>query len=266
MTRPLPSRRAVRSIGGILTDMSPVDWQAFFTAHAPHYDENGFAQNTVAEIDFFLNLFPLQRGARILDIGCGTGRHAVELAKRGFDVTGLDLTPAMLARASAKAEAAGVSVNLVQGNARAFSFDVPFDAAICLCEGGFGLLGAGEDPDEQAAGIFQSAHRALKPGGSFLLTGLNGYSAIRRFQDESTISGAFDPATMIAEYDDEWDLPEGKQIVTVRERLFIAPEVVRHLRNAGFRVDAVYGGTAGHWDRRPLMLDEVEAMFVCRRP
>ena len=245
--------------------MASVDWQTFFTAHAPHYDENPFTKNTVAEIDFLLELFPIPKGARILDVGCGTGRHSVELAKRGFEVTGLDLTPAMLEIARAKAEAAGVRVNFLHGNASAFAFGTPFDVAICLCEGGFGLLGAGEDPDEQAIGVFGSIFKALKSGGCFLMTALNGYSAIRRFQDESTISGALDPSTMVAEYDDEWDLPEGKQIVTVRERLFIPPEVTKFLRSAGFRVDAVYGGTAGHWGRRPLMLDEVEAMYVCRK-
>lgn len=246
--------------------MGSVDWQTFYTAHAAHYDENVFTKNTVAEVDFFLELFPIPKGARILDVGCGTGRHSIELAKRGYQVTGLDLTPAMLAKASEKAEREGVEVTFVQGNARSFSFDQPFDAAICLCEGGFGLLAAAEDPDEQAQGILGSVSRALKPGGCFLLTVLNGYSAIRRFQDESTVSGAFDPATMVAEYDDEWDLPEGRKIVTVRERLYIAPEVVRFITAAGLRVDAVYGGTAGHWGRRPLMLDEVEAMFVCRKP
>lgn len=241
------------------------DWQEFFTAHAPRYDENPFTKATVAEVDFLLDLFPLASGSRILDVGCGTGRHSIELAVRGFDVSGLDLTQAMLDIAEAKAAAAGVAVNFVQGNARSFKFDQPFDAALCVCEGGLGLLGPGEVPDEQVTDILGSIAKALKPGGCFLMTTLNGYSAIRRFKDESTVSGAFDPATMIAEYDDEWDLPEGKKIVSVRERLYIAPELVRFLELSGFRVDAVYGGTAGYWGRRPLMLDEVEAMFVCRR-
>ena len=84
-------------------------------------------------------------------------------------------------------------------------------------------------------------------------------------KDEMVLEGRFDPATMYANYQDQWDLPEGPRIMTVRERLFIAPEVVRMLQDSGFAVDNVFGGTAGHWARRFLSLDEVEAMFVCRR-
>jgi hypothetical protein len=84
-------------------------------------------------------------------------------------------------------------------------------------------------------------------------------------KDEHTIEGRFDPGTMMASYQDEWDLPEGTKLMTITERLFIAPELARILRQSGFEVQHVYGGTAGHWGRRPLSLDEVEAMFVCRR-
>jgi len=242
-----------------------LDWKRFFDAHAPYYDQNSFAQHTNAEVDFLLTLFPLPSGARILDIGCGTGRHSVELARRGFDVTGLDLSTGMLQIARAKAEAAGLGIHFVEGDATRFTFPQPFDAAICLCEGGFGLLGESDEPYGHATAILSCVAAALKSGGGFLLTAMNGYSAIRRFTDENTQSGAFDPASMLACYEDDWDLPEGKRTVVVRERLFIAPEIDRLLKGAGFRVEAIYGGTAGHWGRRPLMLDEVEAMFVCRK-
>lgn len=243
----------------------PTDWRAFFDSHAPHYDQNPFTKDTLAEVDFLLTLFPIPVGAKILDVGCGTGRHSIELARRGYEVTGLDLSEGMLEVARAKASEAGVEVRWICADATAFKLDQVFDAAICLCEGGFGLLGSEDDPWAHDSSILARISEHLKPGAGFLLTALNGYSALRRMKDEHVANGAFNPATMVAHYEDEWELPEGNRIVQIRERLFIAPEVVRMLQEAGFRVDAVYGGTAGNWGRRPLMLDEVEAMYVCRK-
>jgi len=241
------------------------EWQQFFDAHAPYYDQNGFTQNTVAEVDFLLTLYPIVPNSRILDIGCGTGRHSVELAKRGYRVTGLDLSEGMLNVARAKAEAAGVEVTWIQADATDFSFEDSFDAAICLCEGGVGLIEKSENAEVHDLAIFQNIARSLAPNAPFVLTALNGYSIIRQMKDEMVHEGRFDTATMMANYQDQWDLPEGSVIKTIRERLFIAPEVVRMLQSAGFVVDNVFGGTAGHWGRRFLSLDEVEAMYVCRR-
>lgn len=238
------------------------EWEAFFDAHAPHYDENPFAQHTVAEVDLLIELLGVTPGARLLDIGCGTGRHALELSSRGFLVTGIDLSQGMLDVARSKPGAE--SVAWFNADATTFDLGKTFDAAYCLCEGGFGLIGTHDDPYEHDAAILERAAAHLGPGAMFVLTCLNGYSVIRQMKDEMTAEGKFDPATMLSAYVDEWELPEGKRHIQIRERLFIAPEVIAMLRKCGFRCEHVYGGTAGHWGRRPLMLDEVEAMFVCR--
>lgn len=246
--------------------MQPVDWKAFFDTHAPHYMENGFTKWTTTEVQFLLDLFQLPEGASILDLGCGTGRHAIELAKRGFRVTGVDLSSGMLDQARKTAEAAGVSVEWIEADATTFCSADHFDAVICLCEGGFGLVGANEDPVTHDLGILKTAFTSLRPGGSFLLTALNGYSIIRQMKDEHIQEGRFDPATMMAAYIDEMQLPEGPQHIYIRERLFIPPEVVSMMRHAGFVVEHVWGGTAGEWGKRPVKLDEIEAMYVARKP
>lgn len=241
------------------------DWRAFFDAHAPHYDQNVFAQNTAAEVDFFLKIFPLSPGASILDVGCGTGRHCIELAKRGYRATGVDLSPGMLEVARAKAAGAGVEVEFVEADATQFELGKTFDAGLCLCEGGFGLIGPGEDAEAHDRAILRQTAKHLVSGAPFLLTALNGYSIIRQMKDEHVADGRFDPATMIANYQDQLDLPEGPRIVTIYERLFIPPEVVRQLDQEGFRCHHVFGGTAGNWGTRPIQLDEIEVMYVCRR-
>lgn len=243
-----------------------VDWNAFFDAHAPHYMENPFTRNTRAEVDFLLDELKPPAGGSILDLGCGTGRHSVELAARGYRVTGVDLSEGMLAEARKAAAAAGVMVDWIRADATEFRADRPYDAAICLCEGGFGLIGAQEDPVAHDLAILRTAYVALRPAGGFLLTALNGYAIIRRMSDENVAHGSFDPATMMAAYADEWNLPEGKREVYIRERLFIPPEIVAMMRHVGFEVPHVWGGTAGDWGRRPVKLDEIEAMFVGRKP
>ncbi|HLO97984.1 MAG TPA: methyltransferase domain-containing protein [Fimbriimonas sp.] len=238
-------------------------WQEFFDNEAETYDQNPFAQHTEAEVDFLLSLYHLPPGSAILDVGCGTGRHSVELAKRGYKVTGLDMSPAMLAKAREK-DPAG-TVEWVEADATNFALDKVYDAAVCLCEGSLGLIERGEDPVKHDLSVFRNVASHLKPNAPFVLTCLNGYSVIRQMKDEFIADGRFNPATMVSNYMDEWALPSGTKQIQVYERLFIAPEVANMLAMAGFGVDAVYGGTAGHWGRRPLSLDEVEAMFCARK-
>jgi SAM-dependent methyltransferase len=147
--------------GTILAGKS--SWESFFDAHAPIYDENVFTRNTVAEVDFLLDELAIPPGSEILDVGCGTGRHAIELAGRGYVVTGLDLSSAMLARADSAARQRGVSVEWLQADATRFAFPSRFDAALCLCEGAFGLLGHDDDPIEQPLAILRNIALSLKP-------------------------------------------------------------------------------------------------------
>lgn len=252
-------------------------WEQFFDEHAPFYEQNPYTKNTRAEVEFMLDLFKLPAGSTILDLGCGTGRHAIALAEKGFRVTGVDLSAGMLAQAKMNAQSKGVrmfaedevpnlpGVRFIKADATTFRSDIEFDAVINLCEGGFGLIEKSEDPIAHDLGILRSAYLACRANGWFLLTAMNGYAIIRQMSDEQVQDGRFDPATMLSVYDDEWDLPEGKKIVPIYERLFIPPELIALLRHTGFEVLNVWGGTAGEWGQRPIKLDEVEAMFVCRK-
>jgi 2-polyprenyl-3-methyl-5-hydroxy-6-metoxy-1,4-benzoquinol methylase len=240
-------------------------WQQFFDEHAPRYKENAFTGNTRAEAEFIIKLFDMPKGTRILDMGCGTGRHSIALALKGYQVTGVDLSEGMLNEAIRTADEAGVQVEWVHADATKWRSDILYDVALCLCEGGFGLIEQGEDPVGHDLAILRNISDSLRPNGSFLLTAMNGYAMIRQMTDEYVEQGRFNPATMLAVYEDEWKLPEGKRTMTVRERLFIPPEVVAMLTHVGFDVLNVWGGTAGEWGERNLKLDEVEAMYVCRK-
>src|SRR5205085_11178373 len=106
--------------------------EIFFDSHAPHYMRNSFTRNTLAEVDFLLEVLELAPGASILDIGCGTGRHSIELAKRGYRVTGVDISSGMLAEAEKAAQEANVVVEWIWSDATQFQATKQFDAAICL--------------------------------------------------------------------------------------------------------------------------------------
>jgi len=242
---------------------APNSWQTFFDAHAPIYEDNVFTKNTAREVEFLLEELALPPGGAVLDIGCGTGRHAIELARRGYAVTGLDLSTAMLARAAAAAKAAGVTVDWLHADATRFTLPARYDAAICLCEGAFGLLGQGDDPIEQPLSILRNIARSLKPQGKTLLTVLNGTAMLRRHTDADVAAGRFDPLTMVAT--GAFPPREGLPPVAVRERAFLPTELVLLFRLADLPVIHLWGGTAGNWGRRSLDLDEMEIMVVARK-
>jgi len=238
-------------------------WKEFFDAHAPIYDENEFTKNTIREVDFLVKELELSPGASILDVGCGTGRHSVELAKRGHAVTGLDLSSEMLAQAAEAASVAGVEVEWVHADAAKFSLTKTYDAAIGLCEGGCGLLGRQDDPIEQPLAILSNVSQCLKPGAKALFTVLNAALMFRKYQNEDVAKGRFDPVALVESSDHPPQ--EGLPAIPVRERAFVATELTLLCRLAGMSVLNVWGGTAGNWGRRPIDLDEIEIMFVARK-
>jgi SAM-dependent methyltransferase len=239
------------------------NWETFFDAHAPVYDENVFTKNTVKEVDFLLEELGLAPGSSILDVGCGTGRHSIELAKRGYALTGLDLSSEMLAQAAAKAEAEGVHVDWIQSDAARFSLPRKFDAAIGLCEGGCGLLGQGDDPIDQPLAILSNVSRCLKPRAKALFTVLNAAAMIRKYGNEDVAEGRFDPLAMVESSDHPPQ--EGMPAVAVRERAFVPTELVLLFRLAGMSVVNIWGGTAGNWGKRLIDLDEIEIMIVAHK-
>jgi len=245
--------------------LSDNTWEQFFNGHAPVYMDNVFTKNTIAEADFIIEELKLPQGCFILDVGCGTGRHAVELARRGFRVTGVDISKGMLDQARAAAAEAGVEIELVRADVSKRLPPGPFDVALCLCEGAFGLLGDSDSSADHDLSILANINGALADGAPLMLTALNALAMIRRVSDEDVRSGRFDPQTLVEEHEMEYDTPEGKKPVLLRERSFVPSELALLMDAAGFQIEHIGGGTAGNWGRRGVELDEMEIMVIARK-
>jgi SAM-dependent methyltransferase len=124
-------------------------------------------QATQAEAEFVIDAMGLAPGSQVLDVGCGYGRHAMELAARGIHVVGLDLSTPLLVRGGEEAHRRGLTINFIRGDMRELDFDAQFDGAYCL----FSTFGYFDDETNKKT--VANIARALRPGGRVLLELLN---------------------------------------------------------------------------------------------
>lgn len=149
---------------------------------AEAYDDFGFTHKTQHQVDFLADALTLQPDARILDVGCGTGRHSLELARRGYRTMGVDISEGMVNVGRRQAAEEDLPAEFHMADARDLRFEHEFDAAICLCEGAFGLAGNEEGHRRILAGVAC----ALNPGAPFILTAINVLKVARQLDiDES---------------------------------------------------------------------------------
>jgi D-alanine-D-alanine ligase len=154
-------------------------WETFFDENFTRLGlEPIEPDRTRKETDFIVGALQLEKGSRVLDLGCGVGRHSLELARRGFPhVTGLDFSRPSLDRAIGQAEREGLPVRFIEGDMRRIPFEGELDAAFSF----FTSFGYFDDPKEDERTI-ASVARALKEGGRFLLEVANRDYIVRHFQ------------------------------------------------------------------------------------
>ncbi len=204
-----------------------------------------------AEVDFLVESLALDRGARVLDMACGQGRHAVELAARGFRVTGLDISEPSIARARQQAEARGVELDLVQLDMRALQADGEFDAVFNFGSS-FGFFPT-EDEDLH---VLRVAARALRPGGRLVIETINDLWLARHAEPRGW--RALDDGTIVTEdrrYDARsrrssaiWTLIRrdgSRSELRHSMRVYSCPELLRLLAQAGLEPIGVWGGADG---------------------
>jgi len=249
-------------------------YEQLFENYACKYDKECFVQGTAGECDFIEAEAGRDKSIKIIDIGCGTGRHAIELVKRGYTVTGVDLSEAQIARAREKAKEAGLTIDFQKHDARALPFDGQFDLAIMLCEGGFSLM----ETDEMNFAILKSATKALKGKGKFIFTTLNGlfplFHSVKEFYETAQKEGqsqckdcSFDLMTFrdhnTAVFEDD---SGNKRELKCNERYYVPSEITWLLKTLGFKTIDIFGAKLGAYSRNDkLTTDDFEMLVVAEK-
>jgi ubiquinone/menaquinone biosynthesis C-methylase UbiE len=249
-------------------------YEKLFENYAGQYDKETFTGGTIGECDFLEKELAGNKTLKILDVGCGTGRHAIELTKRGYQVTGIDLSENQLARARKKATAENLHIDFRQADARNLPFEKEYDVAIMLCEGGFPLM----ETDEMNYEILKSVTRSLKQNCKFIFTTLNGLFPIHNSIETFTNAGnadknasyhenKFDLMTFrdhnITEIEDD----DGKKIqLESNERYYIPSEITWLLKSLGFKTIDIFGAKLGKFSREDtLTINDFEMLVIAEK-
>ncbi|OGU64917.1 MAG: SAM-dependent methyltransferase [Stygiobacter sp. RIFOXYC12_FULL_38_8] len=243
-------------------------YEELFTNYGNTYDSEVFTTGTQGEVDFIEKEINYDKAKKILDIGCGTGRHSIELAKRGYQVFGFDLSEDQLSKAIEKANACGAVVRFERKDARDFDYNHEFDVGIMLCEGGFSLM----ETDEMNFSILKNAFNSIKPGGKLIFTTLNGlfplYHSVKEFINSSdgserTKNNTFDLMTFRdhSSFDTADDSGVAKHL-ECNERYYVPPEITWLLKSIGFLSVEIFGARLGEFSRDHKLTTEDFEMLV----
>ena len=185
-------------------------------------------ERTREEVDFVVERLELEPRARVLDVACGHGRHSLELARRGFRVTGVDLSARSIELAREAAASEGLDATFVERDARELDFDAEFDASINLFTSVLGYF----DEEAENRRVVEAVARAIRPGGSFLVDTINLLSLARGFQELHWEE--FGSGTLMAERR-EFDFETGRSRAAW---MFVSPDGSRKTIRHSLRVYA----------------------------
>jgi SAM-dependent methyltransferase len=223
----------------------------------PAYLRNAFTKGTEQEVEFLVDALVLERGMRVLDVGCGPGRHSLALARRGLDVVGVDHSPAFIRLAREAAAGEGLAASFEELDVRELHRPGEFDAAICLCQGGFGLLGG---RDEMA--VFGRIAATIRVGGRLAVSAFSAAFAVRHLE----AGEGYDPATgVLHEVATVRGADGGEAEFDAWTTCFTARELELLAQSAGLTGIEVNGVSPGAYRRQPPTLDHHELLLLARR-
>jgi ubiquinone/menaquinone biosynthesis C-methylase UbiE len=215
------------------------------------YLRYSFTKGTAQEVEFLTDRLRLRPGMRLLDVGCGPGRHAHAFAAAEIEVVGVDISQRFVELA---ADRGGGS--FVRADARQLPIaDGAFDVAVSLCQGGFGLVG------ERDADVIREMARVVRPGGVLAVSAFSSYFAVRFLEETDTFDAAtgvnHERTTVRDESGAEAEFDLWTSCFTPRELGLLA-------ERAGLVVEAIWSVTPGDYGERAPDLDHPEFLLVAR--
>ena len=223
-------------------------------------------RETSREVECIIKMMDLKHKAKILDLCCGYGRHSIEFAQRGFEVTGYDLSDSFIEKAKKDSAELGLKIEFVKGDMRKLPFDQQFDAVVNIFTS-FGFFDKESDDFKVTKGV----SRALKKGGLLLLDLKNREHLIRNFQgrrwkqEEDFVlleDSFFDLFTSRWETTRTLLFGNGrKKEYSFSLRMYTFTEILDLLKKSGFILEAVYGD----FDFREYSLDSPRMILISRK-
>ena len=184
--------------------------------------DQSWVEDTKRQVDFIIKALNLTGKERILDLACGFGRHSLELARRGFAVTGVDITSEYVDYAAAQAACEGLNADFLCMDVREIPFQNEYDVVLNMADGAIGYL----ENDAENIKIFEVVSAALKPGGKHLMDIMNGDYAHTHFPCQLWDSG--EKGLTLSQF--EWDADSKTMIYGQRDyrygQVLTKPEIV----------------------------------------
>ena len=245
----------------VLSDEIPQDWYA--TAFDGASAEMAWTERTESEVNRALKMLRPEGGERILDLACGSGRHSIELARRGFSVVGAEISAELIEIANRDAEP-GLEVGFVEGDLRELDFEAEFDIVLNLNDGAIGYF----ETEEENHRTFEVIARALRPGGRNLIQLPNVLYAIENLPQRSWIPSS----TMVELVEHRWNkrdrYMEGIMIaarfgevldnldgIEFRQRLYTVEELRDLYASVGMELTGVFHGSGKRREPTPKQFE-----------
>jgi SAM-dependent methyltransferase len=249
----------------------PLDW--YRSAFPPEETtRRPWADRTEGEVDRALAMLGAGESQRVLDLACGTGRHSLELARRGYEVVGVDISADLLEIAEKDAASESLAASFVQVDLRELDFHEEFDQVLSLNDGAVGYF----ETEEENLRTFEVVAEALRPGGGHLMQLPNVLYAEANLPQKTWIEGS----SMIELIDHRWDgrtrylegtttpihfgeVFEGVSPIPFRQRLYSVEELKGIYESVGMEFADAFRGSG---KPRPPKENQYEVFVAGRKP